>query len=104
MIRISDHALLRWIERQYGLDVEKYRSELQTLLLPHVTTRPKYAPVADLWAVFDNHPAYAVVVTLLPCKPTRAASKRHDDRETNQTHVRSEKAHWKAKTRKRAHK
>lgn len=30
---ISDHAVLRYLERHYGLDVEKIRAEMQTPIL-----------------------------------------------------------------------
>lgn len=35
-IRISDHAVLRWLERVHGIDVEGFRQELRAQVEPAI--------------------------------------------------------------------
>ncbi|MDE2096607.1 MAG: hypothetical protein KGL39_05115 [Patescibacteria group bacterium] len=81
----SDHAVLRWMERQYGIDVGKYRRDLEALVLPYVAARAMYAPVGDLWAVLDG----AKIVTVNSDKPDPRATGKHDRLGVNGTHMRS---------------
>lgn len=69
-VRVSDHALLRFIERAGGLDVESVRAALQGSLKRAVTaagqvTTGEYAIVADglMYIVVDG-----VVVTIKPVR------------------------------------
>ncbi len=54
-IEVSEHALVRYIERVRGVDLERYRQELRSLVSEHwdATTRP------------DNHNGATVIVEVL---------------------------------------
>ena len=94
--KISDHALVRWLERCHGLDVEGFRAQLAALAEPFVAARVKHAPVGGLWLVFDG----AVLVTVLPSKPMSGSLLRNDREVRNGTDVREE-VHWKHRARRR---
>lgn len=92
-IAISDHALIRWLERQYGMDLQPYRRELADLVEPYVAIKARHACVAPgLYATICD----GVVTTVLPNKPPRRLEPLHG-------HV-PEQLNWKAQQRKRRHK
>lgn len=98
-VNVSDHALVRWLERQYGMDMEGYRQELAGLVEPYVAIKAKSACVGPgLWAVIGGVDGN-VVTTVVPGErpppaPMRAYSGGHVP----------EKLNWKALKRKRSHK
>jgi hypothetical protein len=63
---VTDHALLRWIERQYGLDVEAMRDELHEMTRSSVAACAVGCPAGDLWAVIER----GRVVTVVQNKPS----------------------------------
>ena len=64
---VSDHALLRWLERYHGVDIAAYRQELLNLALPAIEIRASTAPLpCGLWLLIKND----TVVTVTPDKPT----------------------------------
>jgi hypothetical protein len=48
-IDVSDHAVLRWVERVCGVDVERFREEIRAALVagafPHIDLQPGDAGV-----------------------------------------------------------
>ena len=97
---VSDHALIRWMERAYGIDCEAYREELKRQCNSFAEARARYAPVgAGLWAVFSDQK----VITVTPQKPSHIASAKHDPGGTNGVKP-GDRWHWKAYKRKRSHK
>jgi hypothetical protein len=92
-VSITDHALLRWLERHHGIDFRPYRDELAALVQPFADIKARYAPVAPgLYAVLGE----GAVTTVLPGKPPRRLPE--IDAPPN------EKLNWKAQARKRRHK
>lgn len=91
-IAITDHALLRWLERAYGMDFTAQRQELADLCAPYVAIRARHACVGvGLYATIVD----GTVTTVLPERPTRRL-------EPLEGHV-PEKLNWKAMQRKRNH-
>lgn len=92
-ISVSDHALIRWLERHHGFDLAPFRQELADLVEPFVAAKARHAQVAPgLYATICND----VVTTVLPKKPPRRLEPLHG-------HV-PEQLNWKAQQRKRRHK
>lgn len=92
-ISITDHALLRWLERAYGMDFTAQRQELADLCEPYAKIKARHACVGvGLYATIVND----TVTTVLPERPTRRL-------EPLEGHA-PEKLNWKAMSRKRRHK
>lgn len=63
---VSDHALLRWLERRHGFDIPAFRQELLDLALPAIEIKASTAPLpCGLWLLIKND----TVVTVTPDKP-----------------------------------
>jgi hypothetical protein len=89
-VRVSDHALVRWLQRAYDLDVEAYRAELAELCRPLHAAGAASGQVANgLHVVMDGQN----VITVLSQPPGRP-------REQETTFV-FEQRHWKHQQRKR---
>ena len=99
-VKISDHALVRWIERAHGIDTESFRETLAEVAAPYAALRVKYAEIGGLWFVFDG----AVLVTVLPERPKFPSVIRNDTRSRNGTDAPRDPLNWKAQQRKRRHK
>lgn len=99
-VKISDHALVRWIERAHGIDMESFRETLAAVAEPYAALRVKHAEIGGLWFVFDG----AVLVTVLPEKPKFPSVIINDKRSRNGTDTPRDRLNWKAQKRKRAHK
>ena len=98
--RISDHALLRWLERVHDIDMDHFRSKLAEIVEPYVKLKVKHVEIGGCWFVFDN----GVLITVLPGKPEPRSNYRHDRQHANGTHNPVEKMHWKGAQRRRDHK
>jgi hypothetical protein len=91
---VTDHALIRWLERHHGFDLEPFRTELAALAEPFVAIRARNGAVTPaLWIVLDNER----VVTVSPGR----GGLRHMPIDAGPRH---EPLNWKARARKRAHK
>jgi hypothetical protein len=88
---VSDHALIRWLERVHNIDMEGYRAHLEEIVAPAVE-----AKVDGWWYVFSN----GVLRTVVRTKPSNRSKPVHDNGNVNGTHIR-ERQHWKDKARKR---
>lgn len=66
---VTDHALVRWMQRQYGLDVEAMRTELADMTRSTALSMATGCKAGDLWAVIQN----GRVVTVLDEKPSNQA-------------------------------
>lgn len=90
-VSISDHALIRWLERAYGMDFQPYRDELAGLCEPFVAVGAKNPLIAPgLYAVTEGR----IVKSIVPSKPV----------EKRGPVAKPEPLHWKARTRRRPHK
>lgn len=98
-VRISDHALVRWLERAHDIDLNEFRQKLAALAQPFLDARLKHAEVGGLWFVFDN----GVLVTVTPTRPSISQVHRHDREETNGSGKHGDPLHWKAAKRRRNH-
>lgn len=92
-IQVTDHAVLRWLERFYEIDVSVIRKQLVDLAQPYASIGVKHAEIGGLWFVFhDNR-----LVTITPSKPDLCSLVRNDPGPDYER----EPMHWKAKKRKR---
>jgi len=99
-VRISDHALVRWLERAHDIDMEDFRSKLAVLAQPFFDARLKHAEIGGFWFVFDG----GGLVTVTPTKPSISQLHRHDRDNINGSRKFADTPHWKAAKRKRNHK
>jgi hypothetical protein len=98
-VRISDHALVRWLERVHDIDMNDFRTKLAAIAQPFHDAKLKHAEVGGLWFVFDG----GVLVTVTPTKPSISQLHRHDRDDRNGTGKFGDTPHWKAAKRKRHH-
>lgn len=61
-ITVTDHAVVRWLERRCGVDIEAIRSEIAGLAVPHIGARGTVAVGAGLVMLIDG----TKVVTIMP--------------------------------------
>ncbi|SEG64445.1 hypothetical protein [Bosea lathyri] len=93
-VRVTDHALVRWLERHHGLDTEAFRQELADLAQPFADVKARNGKVGNLYLIMDGDR----VVTVSPeAKSVRALKPAG-------VAVVPERLPWKALKRKRAHK
>ncbi|MCY0148338.1 hypothetical protein OEG84_11600 [Hoeflea sp. G2-23] len=62
---ITDHALVRWLERAKGLDMEAYRTELKALAQPMASVCSTGAWIDGNWFVMKK----GSLITVLDDKP-----------------------------------
>lgn len=94
---VTDHALVRWLERAHDIDMNHFRGLLAEIAEPFARAGVMHAEVGGLWLVFDGRK----LVTVTPEKPDPAQTRRHDRHAVNGTHLdRTEPVHWKWKKRK----
>jgi len=60
--KVSDHALLRWLERAHGIDVDGIRAQLEREASPAAEIGAAYVWIDGVKAVLRD----GVVVTCLP--------------------------------------
>lgn len=97
---ITDHALVRWLDRARGIDMEELRRELADIAQPYADACVKHAEVGGVWLIFDN----GKLITVTPDKPRISQLDRHDRVKPNQTKMHDEgKMPWQAKKRRRDH-
>lgn len=96
-VQISDHALVRWLERVHGIDMEWWRGVLAEIAQPYADAKVKHAFAGGVWLVFHDDR----LVTVTPTKPTRDAYVKHDRHAVNGTDKwQGDPRHWKHKQRK----
>ena len=96
-VQISDHALVRWLERVHDIDMDWFRAKLAEIAQPYADARVKHAFVGGVWLVFHDEK----LVTVTPTKPARDALVKHDREGVNGTTTRwGEPRHWKHTKRK----
>jgi hypothetical protein len=61
-IMVSDHAVVRWLERQKGLDLEAVRAEIAAVAQPHIGTAGTVPLGNGLVMLIDGNR----VVTIMP--------------------------------------
>lgn len=99
-VHITDHALLRWLQRAHDIDMDAHRAALAALAAPYAAMKVKHAEIGGVWFVFDDNR----LVTVTPEKPAVGQMRRHDRHNRNHQAPREERLNWKALQRKRNHK
>lgn len=95
-VQISDHALVRWLERVEGLDMEAHRAKLAEIAQAYADLKVKHAFVGGVWLVFQDN----VLVTVTPERPDAYAKVKHDRHGVNGTATwQGDPRHWKHKKR-----
>ena len=97
-ITVSDHALLRYIERVYGVDVDKLREEIADIVRPAVALKATARSVGDRTYVIVYRDGAAIVTTVLPtasrtssAQQKRIADNRPEGRMRADSHREAEK-------------
>lgn len=66
-LHVTDHAVLRWIERVYGIDLDKIRDEITAAVLPAATLGATQLSCNGVTiALRHNAPGEASITTVLP--------------------------------------
>jgi hypothetical protein len=65
-ITVTDHALLRWLERVYGLDLDKVRDEIAEFARPAATMKAVNYAKDGVTIALNYDGRGAVVKTVLP--------------------------------------
>lgn len=99
-VKITDHALVRWLERVHGFDMDKFRGDLATVAAPYAAAKVKHAEVGGVCLVFEGQ----TLITVTPDKPDLHSLRNNDRARSNGTHLPPERLNWKALQRKRNHK
>ncbi|MGL4812397.1 MAG: hypothetical protein ACRCXM_11525 [Beijerinckiaceae bacterium] len=99
-IEVTDHAVIRWLERVEGINVDALRKVIAEQARPYVEVRARYGDLGGVWVVLNG----PLVVTITPDKPRSRFSVRHDGEFANGTDAQGERLPWKAKARRREHK
>lgn len=92
---ITDHALVRWLERVHEQDMEAFRAELAAIVQPYVDIRVSAVEIGGWWFLFDGNK----LVTVTPRRPDPRSRIRHDRGES----FRPDKDTWQAAKRRRNH-
>lgn len=81
-LRVSDHAVLRYLERVGGFEIERLRAEIAHCVQAHRPPGGTYVPIGQVEFVVREAPDGPVVSTVLnilaPQKPKRR-KECHDD-------------------------
>lgn len=99
-VKITDHALVRWLERAHDIDMEHFRAELTKLAEPYARLKVQHVEVGGVWFVFDG----PNLITVTPEKPGAGQSRRHDRYHVNGSGTGAEKQTWQSMKRRRNHK
>jgi hypothetical protein len=73
MSGVTDHALVRWLERVRGLDVARERAECAAAVEDLVASGASGGWIKGQWCVVKN----GQVVTFMPNKPSNSMRVRH---------------------------
>ncbi|EAU40183.1 hypothetical protein FP2506_11522 [Fulvimarina pelagi HTCC2506] len=68
-MRVSDHAVLRYLEREHGLDVSAVRQHLADTARPAAEIGAIAVQVEKVRLLFQHSPRQVTVVTVLPRGP-----------------------------------
>lgn len=99
-VKISDHALVRWLERAHDIDMEHFRGLLEKLAEPYAKLKVAHVEVGGVWFVFQGD----TLATVTPTKPRPASHYRHDRGDHNGHGKHAEKQSWQSMKRRRSHK
>jgi hypothetical protein len=99
-VQITDHALVRWLERHHGIDMEWFRERLAEKAQPYVDVKAKHANVDGVWFVFHDER----LATVVPDKPALASLHKNDTGGANGAGRYGEQLPWQARKRRRSHK
>jgi len=97
-VHVTDHAVLRYLERVIGIDVEQHRSDLCELAGPAVRLKAKHAMLSvGCCVVIEGD----FVITVLPDMPKTSGKAKNDRGGANGTSAERTKIPWQVRKRKR---
>lgn len=96
---VTDHALIRYLERVQGLDMEWFRNHVHEIVEPYVKARVANVEIGGFWFIFRN----GKLVTISPDRPGVSSEFRNQREIVNGTDQPRETLNWKARKRRRAH-
>lgn len=99
-VHVTDHALVRYLERILGIDMEAHRAEIAALAQPFADLKTKHAPIDGGWLVFEGEK----LVTITPTKPDMRNSHRNDRGGRNGSRHPVTPMPWQGMKRRRSHK
>ncbi|MBZ9706103.1 hypothetical protein LB543_05135 [Mesorhizobium sp. ESP7-2] len=99
-VKITDHALVRWLERAHGIDMEDFRRKLAVLAAPYAALKVAHVEIGGVWFVFNGE----ILVTVTPQKPPASQTRRHDGGTINGRGTGADKPTWQSMKRRRNHK
>ena len=94
---IPDHALVRWLERAHGIEIEELRKILRETAQRHVDAGVAHVFEGGVWFVYRGE----TLVTVVEERPSPAAIRHHDRETRNGTDAPREQVHWKHAKRKK---
>ncbi len=53
-LKVTDHAVLRYLERVQGIDIPKVRETIREMAQPYNDACVKQAEIGGWWFIFDN--------------------------------------------------
>lgn len=99
-VTITDHALIRWLTRVQGVDMEGLRAVLAELAEPYAKLKVQHAEIGGFWFVFDG----PKLVTVQESRPDFRQRHKHDRHDTNGSNRAREPMPWQGQKRRRNHK
>lgn len=77
-VRVSDHAVLRYLERVGGFDIETLRQNMARRINPNQSAAVSYVDIGDHTLVVRCYAGELVVKTVIvkPARPSRKAARR----------------------------
>lgn len=95
-VHVSDHALVRWLERAHDIDMEWMRDRLAEIAQPYADMKVQHAFVGGVWFVFRDDK----LVTVMTERPDPRTQVQHDRHSVNGTATwHGDPRHWKHKKR-----
>lgn len=81
IVNVTDHALIRWLTRVHGIDMEDFRQMLAETAEPYAAIGVKHACVDGFWFIFDG----GKLVTVQENRPNQGQMLRNDKGNVNHT-------------------
>ncbi len=102
MIGVTDHALIRWLERVHGIDMEFYRRTLDAIVADAVKAKVSQICIEGCWYVFAPD---GTLITVTETKPHARSKPKHDRGNVNGSKPKNfhddHSGTWQAKSRRR---
>lgn len=63
---VTDHAVIRWMERKMGLDIESIRDEIESHAMPAIKAGALSVVVGKVRLIFEDGHVLSVIDSRLP--------------------------------------